>query len=117
MGFGMPKHSETQTVLTANRTEDGSVVYLGVDRRWTRDLQEGCRLKADDQEAVLDWAKTQEREVCDPYVIDVVVDDGRLSPRTARERIRAEGPDATLARLGYAVSPVAPAALSRAAQG
>ena len=88
--------------MTANRLSDGGVVYLGADRRWTATHAEAeVHADADTAEDSLSWAKTQERVICDPYVVDVTMVDGRPTPTSARERIRAEGPAPTLQRLGY----------------
>lgn len=89
-------------IVTANRLSDGGVVYLGADRRWTPVHAEAWA--TEDREAAdarLAWAKDQERVVCDPYVVDVDWVDGAPAPKSARERIRAEGPTPTLERLGY----------------
>ena len=91
-------------IVTANRLSDGGVVYLRSDRRWTASHAEAE--VSDDREAAdaaLGWAKGQERVVCDPYVVDVSIVDGTPMPKSARERIRAEGPRPTLRRLGYLV--------------
>jgi len=40
----------------------------------------------------LQTARNQEALVCDPYLIEVEVADGRPSATTLREQIRAEGP-------------------------
>ena len=89
-------------IVTANRLSDGGVVYLRADRRWTDALAEAWVADgSDDAEATLAWAETQEHAVCDPYLVDVDLVDGVPTPRSARERIRAEGPQPTLRRLGY----------------
>lgn len=91
-------------IVTANRLSDGGVVYLRADRQWTPSHAE-AEVTEDREaaEAALGWAKAEERVVCDPYVIDVDIVDGAPAPKTARERIRAEGPRPTLRRLGYLV--------------
>ena len=89
-------------IVTANRLADGGVVYLRGDRGWTeRHAEAWATEDAAEAEAWLAWATGQERLICDPYVIDVDWVDGVPAPKTARERIRAEGPLPTLERLGY----------------
>jgi hypothetical protein len=92
----------THWIVTANRLDDGSVTYLRADRSWTGALTQAWT--SEDREAAearLEWARGQERVICDPYLIEVGIEDGRPVPRSARERIRAEGPRPTLERLGY----------------
>jgi len=91
--------------VTANYLADGGVAYLRADRAWTRDLQRAVAV--DSKEALaplLEWAKSQEQDVCDPYDLELGREADRLVPLSARERIRAEGPEPTLERLGYPVA-------------
>lgn len=89
-------------IITANRLRDGGVTYLQVDRSWASSIDYAwvARSRAE-AEPLVEWARTQEFDVCDPYLVEVDVDEGRYFPRSARERIRAEGPTPTLRRLGY----------------
>jgi hypothetical protein len=82
-------------VMTANRLQDGAVIYLTADGRWSieisdsavaRDAAAAERLTAIANQAVTD------RVVVGPYLIAVAVTDGRLQPLGTRERIRAFGP-------------------------
>lgn len=91
-------------IITANRTDDGSVVYLRADRAWTASLAE-ARLFEDDSErdALIAWAAdAQQRDVCDPYSFPVDVGPEGPVPRSTRERIRAGGPAPVLRQWGYA---------------
>lgn len=77
-------------ILTANRLEDGRVIYLG-ERGWSPDLDTARRAYDDDQAAVLEYQGKQaalRNEVADPYLIDLD-DEG---PVRWRETIRAKGP-------------------------
>ncbi len=89
--------------ITANRTDDGAVAYVDrVGAGFTTRLEEAFRSSDEDRcGSVLAWARSQEQEVCDPYLLQVQDGPDGLSPLSARERIRAEGPEVTLARLGY----------------
>jgi hypothetical protein len=93
-------------VVTANRVQDGAVVYLAVDRTWALGLAQSYRSESEaERDALLAWAKTQERDICDPYALEVEDDGSNVVTPSARERIRSEGPEAVLARLGYAGLP------------
>ncbi len=96
-------------VITANRTDDGYVVYLAADRSWTTSFQDalvfdsGATDSGESLDGLLAWAGLQQRDVCDPYFFAVERgDDGALGTLSARERIRAAGPEATLRVWGYA---------------
>lgn len=90
----------TYKILTANRLDDGLVVYLGEDG-WTADIEIARRAHDDDTAAALDYQGRQaaaRNEVADPYLIDL--DDEDDVPVRWRETIRANGP--TVRRdLGY----------------
>jgi hypothetical protein len=85
----------TIQIVTANRLDDGEVVYLADDGAWSERIAGGRVAEGkEDGAALLAAAETAvaERKVVAPYLIDVVVEDG--SPRAVRfkERIRASGP-------------------------
>jgi hypothetical protein len=102
-GFPVRNFAMTHWIVTANRLSDGGVTYLRADHGWTEALSEAWTSEdRDAAEARLAWARGREREVCDPYLVEVRIEDGWASPLSARERIRAEGPRPTLERLGYA---------------
>lgn len=90
----------TFKILTANRLDDGLVVYLGKGG-WTANIDVARRAHDDDTAAALDYQGKQaaaRNEVADPYLIDLDDDDGE--PLRWRETIRANGP--TVRRdLGY----------------
>jgi len=90
--------------VTANFLADGGVAYMTADRAWTRDLQQAATVDSKEGlEPLLSWASAQEHDICDPYALELAREADRLVPLSARERIRAEGPEPTLARLGYPV--------------
>jgi len=81
-------------VMTANRLGDGRVVYLGCDG-WTDELGAARILQnetdigtaeATAREAVAD------RQIVEPYLIEVETECDGIQPRRLREKIRAEGP-------------------------
>ncbi len=92
------------SLITANRTKDGRSVYLARDFSWSFEIREAIwTLDVDECAELLGWARVQEADVCDPYLLQVELDpvNGPL-PLTTRERIRAAGPAATRTALGYA---------------
>lgn len=98
MGFPMAE----LFVVTANRTDDGAVRYLRVDRTWTSDLAEAYLCEdATERDALVAWAEGQQRDVCDPYFIRVARTESGLDPLSTRERIRAGGPVPVLRQWGY----------------
>jgi len=94
----------TVYVVTANRLGDGRPVYLDAEGRWVEALSHAHPAEsAETKDAELAWAKGEERDVCDPYVMKAELRDGRVAPASARERIRAAGPAWIRARFGYQV--------------
>jgi hypothetical protein len=84
------------SMITGNATDDGAPIYLRADGSWTRVLAEGKAGEGDELASALALAKTQQRIVCDVYVIDVKLVEGRPAPTNVRERIRATGPTVLL---------------------
>jgi hypothetical protein len=84
------------SMITGNATDDGAPIYLRADGSWTRVLAEGKASEGDELATALALAKAQQRIVCDPYVIDVKLVEGRPAPTNVRERIRASGPTVLL---------------------
>ncbi len=90
-----PAKAGPQKAITANRLDDGRVVFLDEAGGWTMDLLD-ARFFADGPE--LDdanaCAKAQQdaRIVVEPYPIDITDVGGKPVPARIRERIRAEGP-------------------------
>lgn len=82
-------------MIIANTLVDGFVVFLTEDKGWTDDIEKGA-LAADEAEAanLLAQAKAAEAAnvVIDPYLIPVVIENGRRVPTEYREYIRATGP-------------------------
>lgn len=79
-------------IITANRLEDGAVVYLGDDDQWTLLQSAAAKFSDEDAKSVLAAAQSRVREITDAYVV-TVDDDGGLAGREAlRESIRRKGP-------------------------
>jgi Protein of unknown function (DUF2849) len=78
--------------VTANRLDNGLVVFLDPDGGWTLDIAGAHILDDAEIDAALAYGKAQAeaRIIIDPYAIDVEVTDGVPVPIRLRERIRAE---------------------------
>jgi Protein of unknown function (DUF2849) len=82
-------------ILTANRLNDGAVVYLDRSGEWTRDLDRAAG--AADEPAAGALLAAGERAVAQrlvvaPYLIEVETGKDGLRPLRYRERLRALGP-------------------------
>lgn len=84
------------SMITGNATDDGAPIYLRADGSWTRVMADAKASESDELATALALAKAQQRIVCDPYVIDVKLVEGRPAPISVRERIRATGPTVLL---------------------
>jgi hypothetical protein len=82
-------------MITANRLDDGHVVYLDAEGGWATDIRRGLVLAdAEARKAALAQGEAAARAnvVVEPYAIELEMRAGHLAPRTLRERIRADGP-------------------------
>jgi hypothetical protein len=87
-------------VVTARFTDDGANTWRRADGTWSRQLAD-AGLYPDEAAAkaqAADTAAKEQREITDPYVIEVHAVDGTIDPLTARERIRASGPTVRVRR-------------------
>ena len=85
--------------VTANRLTDGEVVYLAANNRWVEgfaaaDIVDG----AEAAEALLARAMPADFElsVLEPYLFEVLEENGGYKPASVREIIRAAGPTVRL---------------------
>ncbi|MCX5745208.1 MAG: DUF2849 domain-containing protein [Proteobacteria bacterium] len=87
-------------IVTGNFTEDGAVAWRRADGTWARQIAEaGLFVDEPTAKAAATRAAAQEqREICDPYGIEVHAEGGAIDPLTARQRIRANGPTIRLRR-------------------
>jgi hypothetical protein len=88
-------------VVTGKLTDDASNVWRRADGTWSSNLQE-AGIVADEATAKAQAAAAnanEQRQITDPYVIEVHASDGTIDPLTARERIRATGPTVHTRRL------------------
>jgi hypothetical protein len=87
-------------VVTAKFTDDGSNAWRRADGTWSPRIEE-AGLVADEATAKAQVASTvanEQRQISDPYVIEVFADAGKIDPLSARERIRATGPTVRVRR-------------------
>ncbi|NQW00481.1 MAG: DUF2849 domain-containing protein [Rhodospirillales bacterium] len=86
----------TQQVITANRLNDGLVVFLASDGCWADSILDAQVLSDDtelDKRLTMANAAEQAKIIVGPYAIEVTeAEDGDVRPVRFRERIRAYGP-------------------------
>jgi hypothetical protein len=87
-------------VITGKLTDDGANAWRRADGSWSRRLADaGVFLDELTARAPLaEIVAREQREISDPYVIEVFADGTTIDPLTARERIRANGPTIAIAR-------------------
>lgn len=80
------------SVVTANRTWDGAVIYRTVSKSWTTDLSDAAVVRTADQaQALLAESVADDLGSIGSYVAPVEVTNGAIKPGNLRERIRAQG--------------------------
>ena len=81
-------------VVTANRLNDGAVVYLAPEGRWSECLEDSLVGQPEDVAAMMAMAERAvvDRMVVTPYEIDVDGEGADLRPCHIKEVIRAAGP-------------------------
>ncbi len=85
----------TLKAITANRLQDGEVVYLDPEGTWSERLQAAQLLESPDQEAAYLGVAQQSvlaRLVVEPYSFPVDRAGGVIVALSQREKIRAQGP-------------------------
>jgi hypothetical protein len=82
------------SVVTANVLRTGAVTYLKDDGTWVEKLADATPAADDEARARLETlalAAVKRSEVTAVYAFDVVIIDGRPTPTSVREQIRAAG--------------------------
>ena len=80
------------SVVTANRTSDGVVIWRTGAKGWSTDLAEAAVVRnADDARALLTEAVGDDIGAIGSYIAPVELKDGKLLPGNLRERIRVKG--------------------------
>ena len=92
----MAKKITGPRIATANRLDDGQVVFLKSDGSWVRELHSARIARSNDEASVLESAAAaavRSNIVVDPYLIEVEARNGSgLTPVEHRERMRTSGP-------------------------
>jgi hypothetical protein len=81
------------SIVTANRTADGAVIYRNSSGGWSTDLSEAAIVRnADEARALLAEALADDVGAVGPYIAPVDVRDGdAVKPGNLREHIRQSG--------------------------
>jgi hypothetical protein len=81
------------SVVTANRTWDGIVIYRTAAKGWSADLSDAAIVRtADDARALLVESVADDVGAVGAYIAPVEIkDSGEIEPGNLREHIRSEG--------------------------
>jgi Protein of unknown function (DUF2849) len=81
------------SVVTANRTHDGIVIYRTAQQDWSAKLEDAAIVRtSDDARALLAEAATDDVGAIGAYIAPVEIKDtGEIVPGNLRERIRSRG--------------------------
>ncbi len=83
----------TLSVVTANRLNDGIVVYLAPKGAWTESIADAARAESEGELKALEAAAetaVKDRLVVGVYPMPIEIkEDGTVDPISVRERIRA----------------------------
>jgi hypothetical protein len=80
------------SVVTANRTADGVVVWRTGRQGWSTDIADSAIVStADDARALLAESVADDVGAIGPYIAPVELKDGKVAPGNLREQIRVKG--------------------------
>jgi hypothetical protein len=80
------------SVVTANRTWDGAVIYRTAQQGWSAELSNAAIVRtSDDARALLAESVADDVGAVGAYIAPVEVRDGKIEPGNLREQIRSEG--------------------------
>jgi hypothetical protein len=81
------------SIVTANRTWDGVVIYRTAANGWSTDLADAAIVRtADEARALLAESVADDVGAIGAYIAPVdLVDGGKIAPRNLREQIRSQG--------------------------
>jgi hypothetical protein len=81
------------SVITANRTWDGAVIYRTAARDWSTDLAHAAIVRAaDEARELLAESVADDLGAIGPYIAPVEIGDGgKIEPGNLREQIRRSG--------------------------
>jgi Protein of unknown function (DUF2849) len=101
----MSKSAPHISVLTANRLDDGIVVFLDFEGAWNESLAEAVVARDPGEARALEDRGAYDAAhnlVVEPYLVEVREVGGRLTPIRVRERVRVSGPSILDDVPGYA---------------
>ena len=81
------------SIVTANRTSDGVVIYRTATKGWSTDLADAAIVRTtDDARALLSEATADDVGAIGAYIAPVELKEtGKIAPGNLREQIRSEG--------------------------
>ncbi len=81
------------SIVTANRTWDGAVIYRTASRGWSAELGDAAIVRSsDDARVLLAESAADDVGAVGPYIAPVrVSDSGKVEPGNLREQIRRSG--------------------------
>ncbi len=81
------------SMVTANRTRDGVVIYRTSAKGWSTDLSDAAIVRtADEARALLVESVADDVGAVGPYIAPVEIrENGKIKPGNLRERIRSQG--------------------------
>jgi hypothetical protein len=80
------------SIVTANRTRDGAVIYRTAFHGWSVDLADAAVVRtADDARVLLAESAADDIGAVGPYIAPVEVTDQGIAPGNLREKIRNQG--------------------------
>jgi hypothetical protein len=80
------------SVVTANRTDDGVVIWRTGKKGWSTDLADAAVVtNADDARALLAESVADDLGAIGSYIAPVEIDGGKIKPGNLREEIRSKG--------------------------
>jgi predicted NAD/FAD-binding protein len=80
------------SIVTANRTWDGAVIYRTASKGWSTDLSDAAIARAaDEARALLADSVADDVGAVGAYIAPVEIKDGKIKPGNLREHIRLQG--------------------------
>jgi hypothetical protein len=80
------------SIVTANRTRDGAVIYRTAAQGWSVKLSDAAIVRtADDARVLLAESVADDIGAVGPYIAPVEVTDQGIAPGNLREKIRNQG--------------------------
>jgi hypothetical protein len=80
------------SVVTANRTFDGVVIWRTASKGWSTDLADAAVVSnSDDARALLGESVADDIGAVGAYIAPVEIDGGKIKPGNLREEIRSKG--------------------------